>query len=61
MIKVFFMRNTPGPAVWDCSGQVVQLKSNLIPIMAQAIPVLDQGCRNGIASFSPAGQGTSAC
>lgn len=47
------MRNTPGPPVWDCSGQVVQLKSNLIPIMAQAIPALDQGCKNGIASFSP--------
>lgn len=30
------MRNTPGPAVWDCSGQVVQLKSNLIPLWHKA-------------------------
>lgn len=58
------MRNTPGPAVWDCSGQVVQLKSNFIPLMAQAIPVLDQGCRleaeMALPHFPPAGQGTDA-
>lgn len=59
------MRNTPGPAVWDCSGQVVQLKSNLIPIIAQAIAVLDQGCRleagMALLHFPRSGQGTGAC
>lgn len=40
-------------------------KNNLNPLMAQAIPVLAQGCRveaeMALPHFPPAGQGTGAC